>query len=390
MSDHPTIPQIVTVDYSSTHTIEETDPNDNFSSPQTIQVNSGRNRPHNVPGLLSPQSAGFSLRASLDVPTSPTPTYVSSNDGSSITVPPSPTLSNSSSVHFQTSVALRDNRPGSGLSSLGLLNPPDAGPSHTHRRKGSTATYASSSEGTEPDHRENIPLTPIELHHVKSNTTSLTHVESTHSREKREITDSDTATAVHEKNKKKDEEDKDADALDNQRVALPQDADTDPTPFSFKPYELAHMLDPKNLKALENFGGIKAVLKGLGTSRTRGLETGLARSDSRKAGDGRPGAGGGASQRHDPEEQSGVVPGIVVTAPEGGKEGFEAEAEEDDSNDGPAFSATLDDRRRIYGDNTLPKRATKSLLSLMWTALKDKVLVRIFFLSTISQIHAGV
>ena len=41
-----------------------------------------------------------------------------------------------------------------------------------------------------------------------------------------------------------------------------------------------------------------------------------------------------------------------------------------------AYSATIEDRHRVYGQNVLPSRKTKSLLQLMWLALKDKVLVR--------------
>ena len=53
-----------------------------------------------------------------------------------------------------------------------------------------------------------------------------------------------------------------------------------------------------------------------------------------------------------------------------------AEEEDRDGKGGEAFSASLEDRRRVFGENVLPSRKTKSLLSLMWLALKDKVLVR--------------
>jgi Ca2+-transporting ATPase len=43
-----------------------------------------------------------------------------------------------------------------------------------------------------------------------------------------------------------------------------------------------------------------------------------------------------------------------------------------------ASKATIEDRKRVYGENVLPTRASKSLLQLMWMALKDKVLVRVF------------
>jgi Ca2+-transporting ATPase len=143
-------------------------------------------------------------------------------------------------------------------------------------------------------------------------------------------------------------------------------ADIDPAPFAFKPFDLASMLDPKNLEVLESLGGIQGLLKGLGTSRIHGLGGKNGSSDSR------PGAGEGASQRHD-REGVGAPPGIVVTAPD------ELESGKGDEYEGfPVFSASLEERRRVYGHNVLPHRATKSLLALMWLALKDKVLVRVF------------
>ncbi|KAG2751609.1 hypothetical protein P692DRAFT_20830864 [Suillus brevipes Sb2] len=57
---------------------------------------------------------------------SPSPTVVSSNNGASLFIPPSPTLSTQSSVHFTTSLSLRDNKPDerNGYSSLHLLSSP--------------------------------------------------------------------------------------------------------------------------------------------------------------------------------------------------------------------------------------------------------------------------
>jgi Ca2+-transporting ATPase len=134
------------------------------------------------------------------------------------------------------------------------------------------------------------------------------------------------------------------------------------------------MLDPKNLDTLEDLGGIEALLDSLGTTADMGLNgASLARSTTGLSGfgDGRPGAGVGASHRHDPEKGEETVPAITLTDPEGEKS--------TNWTSTAAFAASLDIRRRIYGANVLPRRASKSLLSLMYTALKDKVLVRHFF-----------
>jgi Ca2+-transporting ATPase len=109
---------------------------------------------------------------------------------------------------------------------------------------------------------------------------------------------------------------------------LAEDAAIDPTPFRFKPYELAGMLDPKNIGTLVGFGGIDGLLRGLGTNPDTGLMTNTQYLES----------------SYNPDN-------LLV------------------------FSATIEDRRRVYGENVLPTRNEKTLLRLIWTALKDKVLV---------------
>ena len=111
----------------------------------------------------------------------------------------------------------------------------------------------------------------------------------------------------------------------------PGDDHTDPTPFAFEPFALAALVDPKTLKDLEKMGGLQGLCTGLGTSLTKGLS-----AHSLGQGAGTDG------------EQSG--------------------------GEGP-FAAPLSDRQRVYGINTLPTRRSKSLLQLMWLALKDEVLV---------------
>ena len=111
----------------------------------------------------------------------------------------------------------------------------------------------------------------------------------------------------------------------------PDDDHTDPTPFAFKPSALATLVDPKMLKNLEKIGGLEGLCTGLGTSPTEGLSAHSL------------GQGAGA----DGEQLGGEGP----------------------------FAAPLSDRQRVYGINTIPTRRSKSLLQLMWLALKDKVLV---------------
>ncbi|KAF7374979.1 Calcium-transporting ATPase [Mycena sanguinolenta] len=325
VDDH-NIPSIITTDLTTDD--DKASPPLTTSPVQTLSPT--------APGLLSPHSPAAGPRGSLDVPSSPT--YV--DDGASInTVPPSPTLSSHSSVHFQpTSLALRDNKPE--LRSPSLLSPLD-GNRNTHQRKGSNATFATTvSDATEADPSSRPEE---ELRHVKSNTTSFTHVGSrSASRAKRDTTDSDTATALSEKNMKRKQG-----VGPEEHAELAEDAD--PTPFRFRANILAMMLDPKNLEILEHMGGVDGLLDGLGVTS----DTGLGMSGH---GDGRPGAGVGVSHRHDPEKGDETVPAITFTDPEGGKS--------TNWNSSGAFATSLDDRRHIYGENVLLSIAAVVSLAL--------------------------
>ena len=107
----------------------------------------------------------------------------------------------------------------------------------------------------------------------------------------------------------------------------------DPRPFPWKPEILASLVDPKNLRELESMGGENGLLKGLGTDSIFGLSH---------------------------QFQGGVSAG-----------------EGSDSGKDDPYSATLEDRKRVYGDNILPQRKSKTMLHFMWLALGDTSLVRI-------------
>ena len=129
------------------------------------------------------------------------------------------------------------------------------------------------------------------------------------------------------------------------------DDNIDPAPFPFQPSSLAHLFDPKSLEEIEKLGGSSGILTGLGTSAENGLST-----------------------KGAPPKQSlgSPVPAIMLTEPEGRQAQVVNEA---------ALAATFEDRQRVYGENVLPTRKSKSLLLLMFIALKDRVLVRFHFYS---------
>ncbi|KIJ14249.1 hypothetical protein PAXINDRAFT_12900 [Paxillus involutus ATCC 200175] len=414
------IPAIVTTDLSSTQSLHDQLPHD-YPHHDLLDSPPAHNNSHTFypprwagpPSLLSPYSNGNlgPRRLSLDAPRSlsPSPTFASSNEGSSFGAPPSPTLSTQSSVQFATSLTLRDNKPDerSGVSSLNLLSPsfPDRAP---HRRKGSFATFTSSHEGhssldeTEPDHGGS----EFHLHtlrRAKSDATSLTvaalshaHVDSASERSKSQTRSAKFVAGYSDENIPSVSHDapqlpggvstpipgvKGSDGEQSTNIAKPeilQDEAVDPAPFSFKPYELACLLDPKNLDALQAMGGIDTILKGLGTHPTRGLLLGVPNRGGSHTSDGTPGAGEGASQRHDRRSGEQLIPTSVHVHPsatEGGNDG--------DGKPDPRH-ASLEDRKRVFGDNILPQRPTKSLLGLMWLALKDKVLVLLSIAAVVS------
>ena len=319
-----------------------------FPPTPSLQVTHARSP--SDPLLLSPFSAkprgGLGAGLSLDVPQRAHSPAISVSGSSA---PPSPTLSASgSSVHFapNTSLALRDNNPS-------LLVPGG------HSRRPSWSSIATEADPA----AQGQEMAALGLHRAPSATGTVlsathTHVEApsvggrsrSHSRAKTGSGDSTTVdhappspTVKHKSThsaatttvdhtapaapKEDEEEDEEARAR-KEKLALAPDDEADIGAFAFRPYALAAMLDPKELSALGDLGGTSALLAGLGTDASQGLS---------------PGPG------HDRAE---------------GEEGR------------GAFGADLEERRRVYGPNVLPQRVSKSLLQLMWLALKDKVLVR--------------
>ncbi|KAG6919209.1 hypothetical protein DXG01_008507 [Tephrocybe rancida] len=122
---------------------------------------------------------------------------------------------------------------------------------------------------------------------------------------------------------------------------LDQDRGFDPSLFSFRPSELAHLVNPpRSQNAMTRFGGTQALLDGLGANAKRGL--------------------GYAAENENPQNLP--TPGFINNI----------------------FSASFDERRRAYGTNNFPAKRSKPLLSLMWLALKDKALVLLSIAAIVS------
>lgn len=289
MASRPTIPAIHIVDSTDPSGEQSPNPTIDQQSPASLALSPSHQRSTSDPNFLAPSGSNNA------------PNRYSHDE------PPSPTGS-ASSVHFNTSLALRQNQPNasSGAGSLALL--PD--PPKQHGRKYSAASLMS--EGTEPDHGGH-PMSPSGL----SATTSITAVPPTPDHKSRFHHSKDGgADAKHDAENEKPPEIVDVE---------------DPTPFAFRPKQLAEIAEDKDVDALAKLGGTEGLLKGLGTDKAHGL--------------------------------SSHAIGEVSNEKSGGE---------------GAYAATIEDRKRVYGVNTMPPQKSKSLLQLMWIALQDKVLVCIY------------
>lgn len=489
------------------------DDDDNAYSPEpteenTVDVTSSTVSPQSVPRVLIPDSSeyppyspgtpppGFTLSsspsnggvlglhgilrnpsspptASLDVPSryrnersrSPSPARSYNNsavgeDSLTISVPPSPTISERSSGHFPTSVALRDNRPEqkNGLTSLVLLNPNSGyGNQASHMRKESAATFTSTLAGTDHGHEGGEMYSPsspnpddlTEAGHSPTGNSGSNYLNVDFNLRPRSGSDTDAYSrrtsvtiaapaspkpsalgspdspvsgkknrgllgvhkgktvedgALTEHSADKDEGDESSKGRGKSIPESQEPEVVDPRPFSstLAPRILAGLVDPKNMDRLCELGGVEGVINGLGTSRKRGL-CGLHAKDrerqATKKGGGEDerlserGAGEGAGQRHERSEKEEIgerildASGRITASPPVSPTTIIsptslAVKEGQGNGGGDPYSATFADRQRVYGANVLPNRQSKSLLLLMWLALKDKVLVSILSLFT--------
>lgn len=257
--------------------------------------------------------------------------HVAPHGGPGIIIPPSPTLTSTSSnikfdespssPHALTSLALRDNDNTNAKSDhLKVIGEGHPGDAPRHRRLSSVGTW-STVEFDDAGNRVSAwpPLPDAEK------------PEAAGYWEKR-------AEKKRVKGEEKEERKRLKEEAKHVSAHIDPDSDTtDPTPFKEKPSRLAMLVDPKSLDDLERIGGINGLLQGLGVDSTKGLTMGLD-AGARETGAPRAGAD---------------MP----------------------SGNGAQWTASIEKRREIYGKNDLPARNSKSIFYLMWLALKDKVLV---------------
>jgi Ca2+-transporting ATPase len=130
--------------------------------------------------------------------------------------------------------------------------------------------------------------------------------------------------------------------------------------FAFSPGQLSKLINPKSLPAFYALGGLEGLERGLRTDRNAGLsvdETSL----------------GGTVSFED----------VRTAAPRMSNKG-KVVTNSSTKNASVNASEAFSDRKRVFSDNRLPEKKTKSLLELMWITYNDKVLILLSIAAVIS------
>ncbi|WEW55835.1 plasma membrane calcium [Emydomyces testavorans] len=135
--------------------------------------------------------------------------------------------------------------------------------------------------------------------------------------------------------------------------------------FAFSPGQLNKMLNPKSLAAFYALGGLAGIEKGLRTNRDTGLSVDESVLDGTVSFE--------DATHQDPSPQPSFKP------PKAPPRVNTAHAESI-SKSSDAFV----DRKRVFSDNRLPARKTKSIWELAWIAYNDKVLILLSIAAAIS------
>ncbi|KAA8623896.1 hypothetical protein SMACR_08979 [Sordaria macrospora] len=141
-------------------------------------------------------------------------------------------------------------------------------------------------------------------------------------------------------------------------------------PFAYTPGHLTKLLNPKSLDAFYALGGLEGLEKGLHTNRDSGLSADeknvdghVAFKDVAPQGTPQYGQHGDnvpfASDKHDAS-----IPEPLPL----------------DHKAGESYA----DRRRVYRENRLPEKKSKTLLQLAWTTYNDKVLILLTIAAVVS------
>lgn len=134
-------------------------------------------------------------------------------------------------------------------------------------------------------------------------------------------------------------------------------------PFAFSPGQVSKLINPKSLDAFFAVGGLAGLEKGLRTDRRAGLSLDESNLEGSIG------------------FEEAVAAGKKIQSP---VEPVRTDALQQDAAQHHDGGKGFDDRKRVFGQNVLPERKSKSLLQLAWIAMKDKVLILLSVAAVVS------
>ena len=144
--------------------------------------------------------------------------------------------------------------------------------------------------------------------------------------------------------------------------------------FAFTPGHMGKMYNPKSHAAFYALGGLRGIEMGLQTDRHAGLSVDETVLDRRISFD-------------EVKERVHSEVSPTDTSAAAAKDWDASEttaAARTSAGDGAPENGPFADRRRVFNENRLPKKKTKSILQLAWIAYKDKILILLSFAALIS------
>ncbi|KAF6827811.1 Calcium-transporting ATPase 2-like protein 2 [Colletotrichum musicola] len=139
--------------------------------------------------------------------------------------------------------------------------------------------------------------------------------------------------------------------------------------FAFTPTQLHRLITARRLSALRAFGGLPGLATGLRTNLEAGLSVDEAGLD-----------GTISFQEAVAAGEAHRSPEITPLPPAAHEHAFKIDLKELGQHEQQTFT----DRKRIFGENRLPKRKQKSFLRLAWIAFNDKLMFLLTLSATIS------
>lgn len=166
---------------------------------------------------------------------------------------------------------------------------------------------------------------------------------------------------------------------DNGQVLRPNPGEEDlfnikDNPFAFSPGQLGKLINPKNLIAFMALGGLPGLEIGLQSHRRAGLS-----NDESEVSD---------NITFDQASSTVLLGGQLTSNWHRASPSDKQQAPRRSPSRHPQHQdgkvKPFTDRRRVFGDNRLPERKSKSFLQLAWIALQDRVLILLSVAAVIS------